>query len=78
MAYEDKHGITQIRNDKHDNLSISRDTDVDEDDKEFPVAVFLYTPDMDNTVNHEHITMTVTEAEVLRDWLDQFIKEHKK
>lgn len=77
MAYEDKHGITDIRNGRRDALSISRDTDLDENDNEVPTAVFLYTPDMEDTNVHYHIELSVARAAQLADWLNKFVAEHK-
>ena len=48
-----------------DNLSISVDTGYDEN----PIAVLLYTPDMNKSENHFHIQLDLKEAKTLSSWL---------
>ena len=77
MSYEDKHGITDIKDGQHHNLCVSRDTGA----KNEAVAVLLYTPDMqpkeNGYVDHEHIELSVAQAKVLAEWLTKFVREHK-
>lgn len=75
--YENKHGITDIKNTVVDALSISRDTDLDGNGMNVPVAVLLFTPTMLNTDDHHHITLDVAEAKRLKLWLHKFLKDHK-
>lgn len=77
MAYEDKHGITDIKEMKINALSISIDEDLDDNGYPTPVAVLLYTPAMVNTDVHYHIPLDVKEAKKLKKWLHKFLKEHK-
>lgn len=62
--------ITKIKKGKTDNLSISLDYDMDES-KKYPVL--LYTPNLDKTEDHFHISLTKKEAKLLRDWLDSYL-----
>lgn len=79
MAYKDKHGITDIKDGVINNLSISRDEDMNFDTgEEFPIAVLLYTPTMSDTTTHYHIDLNVRECKELVKWLKAFIKEHDK
>lgn len=57
--------IAQIKEDEIDNLSISHD---DEDG-----FVLLFTPDMDNTIDHYHIELTYDEAKRLRSFIDCYV-----
>ena len=59
-----------IRATRFNNLSLSED-----DLGDGPVAVFLYIPDMECD-DHEHIELSLEEAERVRDWLDDFIGGH--
>lgn len=70
--YKDIFGITQIKEGKVDNLSISVDL-FDE-----PVGVFLYTPWMEETNNHFHVRMKKEEIEHLRDWCNEFLADDVK
>lgn len=77
MAYEDRFGITDIRDQNCDNLSISVDTCQEAEGGPIEtIAVLLYTPSMDNTNEHFHIPLTVDQAKVMAEWLDKFVKEH--
>jgi hypothetical protein len=77
MAYKDKHGITDIKTEDVNNLSISRDTDMDfNSGDEYPIACLLYTPSMKNTDIHYHIPLNVEECQELVKWLKKFIKEN--
>jgi hypothetical protein len=66
--YEDKFGITKIRDDKRDNLGISIDIMSE------PVAVLMYIPDVDD-FEHSHIELTRKQATILRDWLIKFLDD---
>ncbi len=66
--YSDKFGITEIREEKIDRLSISIDI-MDE-----PVAVFLHIPHIDHH-EHSHIELNKKQAIVLRDWLNSFLED---
>jgi len=69
MSDKKKFAMTEvIRAENHDHLSISHD-----DHGEGPIAVFLYTPDMNNKMNHFHIELNPDQAEVLREWLDRWL-----
>lgn len=78
MAYKDRFGATVIKKGRHNNFQVSWDYDDDIADIKQRVAVFLFTPDMKNKINHEHIALTDKEAIVLRDWLNEFIKEKER
>ena len=73
MAYEDKHGITDIKKQKFHNLSISLDYDYDPDDLH---PVLLFTPDMSNTIEHWHISLDKKETKELYEWLGKYLKDH--
>lgn len=82
MAYKDKFGCTSLRSGRRDNLSIGWDNFVNsaknfakDQFKKNRIPVFLFTPDMDNTVNHYHIMLSRGEAKKLRDWLDAYLKD---
>jgi hypothetical protein len=78
MSYKDKYGITKIKPNTKDNLSISWDTDEDEKKE----AVILFTPDMGSQSEHFHIDLTLDETRELHSWLSSFLAEndptHKK
>lgn len=82
MAYKDRYGITKIRKDRRDNLSIGWDNFVNSA-KTFDlpknaknrIPVFLFTPDMEDTNNHHHIMLNKKQAEILRDWLNAYLKD---
>lgn len=68
MSFKSRFGITNIKNGKIDNFSLS----IDENNSIKPVI--LYTPDMNNTNEHFHIELSKTEATKLRDWLNSFLE----
>ena len=74
MYYVDKHGITQIIDQKINNLSINWDRD----EHGNKMAVLLFTPDMDNTAEHYHIELSRGEAEALRSWLNDLLSEEEQ
>jgi hypothetical protein len=75
MSFYNRYGITEIRNDSRDNLSISFDSGIPRIPENEVGAVFLYTPDMDNTDEHFHIPLNKDQVKVLRDWCEDFLKE---
>ena len=75
MSYKDNYGITQITASKRDNLSISYD-DMGEGCGKEPVL--LYTPNMDDSANHEHIMLTRNEAKILHRWLSEYLADVKE
>lgn len=77
MAYKNKFGITKIISSKRKNLDISWDCEEDPKDKKQRKPVFLFTPDMDNTINHFHIELDKKQAVKLRDWLNDYLKDKK-
>lgn len=90
MAYKDKHGITDIISEKKQGLALSLSWDnegamliADEDEQfiknpdwpgpKFPVI--LFTPNMDDPSRHHHIELTREQASLLRDWMDEYLKD---
>lgn len=74
MSSKDRYMITKIRDTKYDNVSLSIDENMDKD--EFEVAmVMLYTPDMNNTMDHYHVTFDRERVIALRDWCNDFLSE---
>ncbi|MCX6128418.1 MAG: hypothetical protein NTX25_05055 [Proteobacteria bacterium] len=74
--YKDKHGITDIKASKRDNLSISVDQDIDQNglqSEKYPV--FLYTPSMADTGEHYHIVLRREEAKALKEWLEAYLAD---
>lgn len=68
--YKDRYGITVVRDDKvRDRLSISRD-----DHGEGPIVVLLHIPEVAEH-EHSHIELNKEQATVLRDWLDEYLKD---
>ena len=73
MGYHDsKHGITQIADGILDHLSISWKLDGDPETKE---AVFLFTPDLKNPVEHYPILLDRNQARELKEWLTHYLAE---
>lgn len=66
--------ILHLRTGRRDNLDISRDTDMDGG----PIAVFLFTPDMDDTSDHYHIELDLETCGKLHDWLGRFLRDNKR
>lgn len=62
--------VGKIRDTERDNLQISEDTDFDEK----PIAVLLFTPDMDNTSEHHHIELDREQATALKQWLHEYLE----
>jgi len=71
MSYEDKFGITEIREGRRDSLSISFD-----DMGEGIIPVFLHIPDKEED-EHSHIELNRDQAEILHKWLGNYLEEHK-
>ena len=68
--YSDRYGITVIRDDKvRDRLSIARD-----DHGRGPIAQLLYIPEVAEH-EHSHIELNKEQATILRDWLDEYLKD---
>ena len=78
MSYKSRYGSTSIRPGRIDNLDIGWDFEDDETDKRQRKPVFLFTPDMKNTVNHHHIELSRAQAKKLRDWLTAYLKDTRK
>ena len=70
--FEDRFGITKIIDEDMDNLGISFDEGWR--GKEMN-AVFLFTPDMNDTREHYHIFLNRDRVKLLHDWLGQFLAE---
>ena len=77
MSYQDRYGITKLRDGRRDNLSINWDYEDNADDKAQRFPVLFFTPDMENTREHYHIQLDRDKAKVLRDWLTEFLEELK-
>ena len=75
MAYEDRYGSTKIVTGERDNLSVSMDSGTFRTKEGEVAAVFLYTPDMNNTKEHFHIELLKDEAQKLHEWLGKFLAE---
>lgn len=71
MAYEDKHGITTIKDSVLNSLEVSLDYDEDPKDK---CPVLLHTPYKKDLV-HYHIMLDKVEAKELHEWLGKYLKE---
>ena len=67
-------GHVEICPGKHCNLQISWDYDNDLDDKQNRTAVLLWTPHMEKS-DHEHIVMNRKQATILRDWLNEYLRD---
>lgn len=78
MSYGDKHGITKLINDKVNNLSIAYDSDDNVEDPTQRYPVFFYTPDMDNKNENFRIQLDYKEAEVLHQWLGDYLEDTYK
>ena len=86
MAYEDRHGVTNIRDASkmtveerkkegiYDIFNLSWDYEDDEADKSQREAVILYIP-LSTSSEHHHIPMNREEAKIMRDWLDAFLED---
>jgi len=75
MSYQDRFGVTNIRPDDRDNLDISFDYD-DNPSETYPV--FLFTPDMKNPNDHYHITLSLSQAQRLHQWLTDYLAEKER
>ena len=53
---------------------MSMDCDVNFENIKNRFACMLFTPDMDNTMEHWHIKLTDKQAVKLRNWLNDFLK----
>ena len=74
MSYKDRFAITDIRKGRKDNLSINMDENPESETDDIG-AILLFTPDMENTIEHWHVPLDVKQATVLRDWLNEFLAE---
>lgn len=70
MSYEDRAGITEIREDKRDRLSISRDTGWEGE----RIAVLLHIPDVDHH-DHSHIELNDKQVKILHEWLGKYLED---
>lgn len=72
MGYHDsRYGVTEIREDRIDNLSINWEHDLSQRD-----AVLLYTVDKrDGYGDHFHIKLNQQQARILYDWLHDFLRK---
>lgn len=66
--------IETVKEGRRDNLSMSWDYDTDASNVTERHAVMLYTPDMEDTSNHEHIEFSDEEAKKLHSWLGRFLE----
>lgn len=73
MAYKDRYGSTDICDGRIDNLSIGWDYEDDPEDASQRYPVFLFIPDTEHH-NHYHIELDREKAQILRDWLDDFLQ----
>jgi hypothetical protein len=71
MSYEDKYGITTIRNNMMNYLEVNKDTGSGNE----PIAVLFFTPDMLFVDDHFHIELNVKEAKKMAEWLNKFVAE---
>jgi hypothetical protein len=78
VAYEDRYGSTEIKPEKFYNLSIGWEYENDPEDLSQRFPVLLFTPDMENTINHHHISFTLGEARILHEWLGKYLSEQEK
>jgi len=75
MTYKDRYGTTTIIDGKIDNFSVGWDYDDNPEDKKQRFPVFLFTPNMENTIDHYHIALDREKSEILRDWLTAFLED---
>lgn len=61
----------QILEGQRNNLMIGEDTGLDDE----AIAVFLFTPDMQNTGEHHHIEMNIEQSKKLHEWLGKFLEQ---
>jgi len=74
MAYKDRFGKTDIiKTSTCEYLGISWDCYDDPDDITQRTPVLLFTPDIDKC-EHYHVGLTREEAQILRDWLTDFLE----
>jgi hypothetical protein len=60
----------KVKDERRDNLSISLDYDTDRE-KTYPVL--LFTPDIEKTADHHHITLSREQAQLLHQWLSEYL-----
>jgi hypothetical protein len=72
MAYQDRWGVTDIRDGVYGNLQLC--WDVTNSTGTEILAVIRFTPDMTNTDRHYHISLDLSQCKTLKEWLDQHIK----
>ena len=75
MSYKDRHGSTPINKGKSNNLTIHWDYDDDSEDIKQRTPILFYTPWMEDTNTHYHIRLDKDQAKIMRDWLDEYLKE---
>ena len=75
MSYQDRFGITAIRNTNINSLEISYDWDEDPDSI-YPVL--LFTPDQEYPDNHSHIPLSRKQAHRLYEWLDEYLSDSRQ
>jgi hypothetical protein len=74
MSFQDKYGITSIPQRERGAVDVF-DISWDQDDENSPkLPVFLMVPDK-NSEYHEHIELTRRGAMVLREWLEDYLRE---
>jgi hypothetical protein len=64
----------ELKAGKRDNLQINLDFDFNPLD---PYPVFLFTPNMEDTNQHYHISLNKNEAKALQSWLTKYIQRIK-
>ena len=69
MSYKDRFGITEIK-DSREILSINYE---EENQQKYPVL--LYVPNKEE-FTHYHIELSRKEASLLKDWLEDFLKDN--
>jgi vacuolar-type H+-ATPase subunit F/Vma7 len=69
MSYQDKYGITQIKDGDHNNLSLSVD-----DMGNGKVPILLFIPDK-NKPDHDHIVLTRENAATMLVWLQHYLQD---
>ena len=71
---DDFGGAVEICSGRYKNLHISWDYDGDIYDKNNRTAVLLWIPDTKKH-DHEHIEMNREQAQILKEWLDEYLKD---
>ncbi len=71
MGFDNDYGITSIKSNKMESLSISWESD-SQRSPSYPVL--LYTPLVVDKNTHYHIPLTIKQTQKLRDWLTAFLE----